>query len=66
MIASALTGRLSRLLGTVAVTGLGVLGLAVSAAPAASAASSSGVGWIRLAHLSPNTPAVDVYLYSFP
>src|SRR6266704_3543373 len=26
---------------------------------------SSGVGWLRLAHLSPNTPAVDVYLYSF-
>jgi hypothetical protein len=23
------------------------------------------VGWIRLAHLSPNTPAVDVYLYSY-
>ena len=23
------------------------------------------MGWIRLAHLSPNTPAVDVYLYSF-
>jgi Domain of unknown function (DUF4397) len=22
-------------------------------------------GWLRLAHLSPNTPAVDVYLYSF-
>jgi hypothetical protein len=65
MIASALTGRLTRLLGTVALTGIGVLGLAVSAAPAASAASSSGVGWIRLAHLSPNTPAVDVYLYSF-
>jgi Domain of unknown function (DUF4397) len=34
-----------------------------AAAPAASA--SSGTGWIRLAHLSPNTPAVDVYLYSF-
>ncbi|MGA3150905.1 MAG: DUF4397 domain-containing protein [Streptosporangiaceae bacterium] len=33
------------------------------AAPAASA--SGGVGWLRLAHLSPNTPAVDVYLYSF-
>ncbi len=65
MIASALTGRLTRLLGTVALTGIGVLGLAVSAAPAVSAASSSGVGWIRLAHLSPNTPAVDVYLYSF-
>ena len=48
-----------------ALTGIGVLGLAVSAASAASAASSSGVGWLRLAHLSPNTPAVDVYLYSF-
>jgi Domain of unknown function (DUF4397) len=34
--------------------------------PAASAhASSAATGWIRLAHLSPNTPAVDVYLYSF-
>jgi hypothetical protein len=33
------------------------------AAPFASA--SSQVGWIRLAHLSPNTPAVDVYLDSF-
>jgi hypothetical protein len=65
MMGSALTGRLSRLLGAVALTGLGVFGLAVSAAPAASAAASSGVGWIRLAHLSPNTPAVDVYLYSF-
>ena len=35
----------------------------MAAAPAASA--SSDAGWIRLAHLSPNTPAVDVYLYSF-
>jgi Domain of unknown function (DUF4397) len=35
------------------------------AAPAASAAHSPRVGWIRLAHFSPNTPAVDVYLYSF-
>lgn len=33
------------------------------AAPASSAAQ--GTGWLRLAHLSPNTPAVDVYLYSF-
>jgi Domain of unknown function (DUF4397) len=42
---------------------VGTLGLAV---PAASAApSSGGVGWLRLAHLSPNTPAVDCYLYSF-
>jgi Domain of unknown function (DUF4397) len=27
-------------------------------------AATTGTGWIRLAHLSPNTPAVDVYLYS--
>lgn len=39
----------------------------VASAPAvsASAATGAGTGWIRLAHLSPNTPAVDVYLYSF-
>jgi len=40
--------------------GVGLLTLAV---PAASA--QTGDGWVRLAHLSPNTPAVDVYLYSF-
>jgi hypothetical protein len=34
----------------------------LSAAPAWAA---SGTGWVRLAHLSPNTPAVDVYLYPF-
>jgi hypothetical protein len=35
--------------------------------PAAAWASpaATGNGWIRLAHLSPNTPAGDVYLYSF-
>jgi Domain of unknown function (DUF4397) len=38
---------------------------AVSATAAAAAPASSGFGWIRLAHLSPNTPAVDVYLYSY-
>jgi uncharacterized protein DUF4397 len=27
--------------------------------------SSAATGWIRLAHLSPDTSAVDVYLYSF-
>lgn len=27
--------------------------------------ASAPVGWVQLAHLSPNTPAVDVYLYSF-
>jgi Domain of unknown function (DUF4397) len=37
---------------------------AVGVAGPASAAGS-GSGWLRLAHLSPNTPPVDVYLYSF-
>jgi hypothetical protein len=50
-----------------AAAALATFGFAVAqvavAAPFASA--SSQVGWIRLAHLSPNTPAVDVYLYSF-
>jgi hypothetical protein len=35
------------------------------AATAGSGTAASGTGWIRLAHLSPNTPPVDVYLYSF-
>ncbi len=28
-------------------------------------AADAATGWIRLAHLSPNAPAVDVYLYNF-
>jgi hypothetical protein len=51
------------------VLGLGTMasGVALASAPAASAATHhhSNTGWIRLAHLSPNTPPVDVYLYSF-
>jgi hypothetical protein len=40
--------------------------LAAAQAPVAvQAPAGAGTGWIRLAHLSPNTPAVDVYLYSF-
>jgi hypothetical protein len=40
--------------------------LLVAVPKAASATTAaSGTGWIRLAHLSPNTPEVDVYLYSF-
>lgn len=43
-----------------------LLGTGVPAAAAAFASSATtGTGWIRLAHLSPNTPAVDVYLYAF-
>jgi hypothetical protein len=41
-----------------------VLGIP-AAATASAASAASGTGWIRLAHLSPNTPPVDVYLYSF-
>jgi hypothetical protein len=36
-----------------------------AAATAYASSASTGTGWIRLAHLSPNTPPVDVYLYSF-
>jgi hypothetical protein len=43
-------------------------GLTGLLAPAASAATTKPMsdmsGWMRLAHLSPNAPAVDVYLYS--
>jgi hypothetical protein len=56
---------LSRLLAGLALSA----GLAGLLAPAASAATAKPMpsmdGWMRLAHLSPNTPAVDVYLYSF-
>ena len=39
---------------------------AVTALPGATAAPAHHrVGWLRLAHLSPNAPPVDVYLYSF-
>ena len=60
------SGRLAVLLASASV----VAGTLAYAAPAASAApaakaSSTGTGWLRLAHLSPNTPPVDVYLYSF-
>jgi Domain of unknown function (DUF4397) len=41
-----------------------LLGLPAATTAFASSATT-GTGWIRLAHLSPNTPAVDVYLYSF-
>jgi len=56
--------RLGRLAAATTAAAFGLaFGPAAIAAPAASA--SSQVGWIRLAHLSPNAPAVDVYLYSF-
>src|SRR4029450_8127107 len=36
--------------------------IVMAGAPATTAAST---GWGRVAHLSPDTPSVDVYLYSF-
>jgi hypothetical protein len=38
--------------------------LGIPAAAASASSATTGTGWIRLAHLSPNTPPVDVYLYS--
>jgi hypothetical protein len=64
-------GRPARLAAVLALA-LGLIGFAAPAAFASAAGSASPaapaagrVGWLRLAHLSPNTPAVDVYLYSF-
>jgi Domain of unknown function (DUF4397) len=51
---------MTAVIGAVAASSFSLLGLT---APAASA--QADVGWVQLAHLSPNTPAVDVYLYSF-
>src|ERR1051326_7497039 len=53
----------TRLLMLLAASAL-LLGIPAAATAYASSATA-GTGWIRLAHLSPNTPAVDVYLYSF-
>lgn len=58
MSATARFARIYRLVGLALLA----LGLLAGAAPAS---ASQGSGWLRLAHLSPNTPAVDVYLYSF-
>lgn len=58
--------RLTRPLAVLAVS-LGLLGYCGPAALAAGSATSAptGDGYLRLAHLSPNTPPVDVYLYPF-
>ena len=55
-----ITRRIIMLLATSAL----LLGIPAAATASASSATT-GSGWIRLAHLSPNTPPVDVYLYSF-
>ena len=55
---------LSRSTRALAAGAVFLLAVAPSSAFAASS-TASPVGWVRLAHLSPNTPPVDVYLYSF-
>src|SRR5215470_12555872 len=50
----------SRLIRALCAIALSV-GLLSIAGPVMSATQN---GWLRLAHLSPNTPPVDVYLYS--
>src|SRR5215470_9418257 len=56
------SARLAMLLGAATLS----LGTVAGTAAAASASSmSSGTGWVRCAHLSPNTAPVDIYLYSF-
>ncbi|MEP7023248.1 MAG: hypothetical protein ABJB47_05430, partial [Actinomycetota bacterium] len=65
--------RTPRIVRPLAIVGLSAVALLGAGVPAASAASAQprhhapharSFGWLRLAHLSPNTPAVDVYLYS--
>jgi hypothetical protein len=56
--------RLARRLFLLAALPLLLIGI-FSAASATAASASTGTGWIRLAHLSPNTPEVDVYMYSY-
>ena len=56
--------RITRRLLMLAAASALLLGIPAAATAYASSATT-GTGWIRLAHLSPNTPPVDVYLYSF-
>ncbi len=58
-----------RMAGLALLASGGLVALTAAAGPAGAATAhtppSSGYGWVRLAHLSPNTPPVDVYLYSY-
>ena len=53
--------RLAMLLGAATLS----LGTFAGTIATASASSMSGTGWVRCAHLSPNTAPVDIYMYSF-
>jgi Domain of unknown function (DUF4397) len=58
------TRRITTLLATSALL-FGVPAAAIAFAAGTASAATTGTGWIRLAHLSPSTAPVDVYLYSF-
>src|ERR1700750_111482 len=54
--------------GLAMLLGAATLSLGMLAGTAASASASSmpsGMGWVRCAHLSPNSAPVDIYMYSF-
>ena len=54
-----------RLLLLLAASALLLGGPVAAASAGTTSAATTGTGWVRLAHLSPSTPPVDVYLYSF-
>jgi len=57
--------RLARLATITTLLG-GTAAVVAAASPAASAAPAAGPhGWVRIAHLSPEAPAMDMYLYPF-
>src|SRR5215831_3708089 len=56
------SARLAMLLGAATLSLGTVAGTAAAASPSS---MSSGTGWVRCAHLSPNTAPIDIYLYSF-
>jgi len=63
-------GLLNKLARLAAITTLlgGTAALVAAAAPAASAATAAPaaqVAWVRIAHLSPKAPAMDIYMYPF-
>jgi hypothetical protein len=65
MIRARAAARMARTISAIFTAAAAVtVGLMAATMPVASASAQS-VGWIQLAHLSPNAPAVDVYLYSF-
>ena len=63
-----LSRHLARLAAVTVLAG-GAAGFAAAASPAASAssvaASAAQDGWVRIAHLSPKAPAMDMYMYPF-